>query len=108
MKRNSPAAGTTSVEPSSRCDLDLGERVVDRGTADDGHPVDDVDVVCASDLLDQVVGHALHQARATDEQRDLPGVLCEVQGSLAGGVAAADDEHRPARHGGASVTAAPW
>src|SRR5918995_6910384 len=48
-------------------DLDLGERVVDRGTADDGHPVDDVDVVCASDLLDQVVGHALHQARATDE-----------------------------------------
>src|SRR4029077_6436811 len=51
-----------------------------------------VDVVGRVDLGDQVVGHALRERLAADEDRDAGRELREVQGRLSGGVTAANDE----------------
>jgi predicted lipid-binding transport protein (Tim44 family) len=64
-----------------------------------------VSLACSS--FDQVVGHGPAQRTAARQDRDVRGVLGQVQGGLAGGVAGADHEHLAAGHRRASLTTAP-
>ena len=50
-------------------------------------------------VFDQVVGHAGAESATADEHRHPVGVLGQVDGGLAGGVAGADDVHLLSRHG---------
>ncbi len=83
--------GSLFAVRTARCGDDL-LKVVFTVDADDLGPGLDADVGFVGDLVDEVLRHAVFDAGTADEQDDLCRVAGEEKGSLAGRVAAADEE----------------